>query len=325
MRRRSVFVRWGAVALLVALVAGAACQTKPPPPVHTRIPHTGISFIIPEEFRLTEEFPGLVASDRVSTVMITEVARSTEYMYAAMSPQALADRGLRTLRSENVVIDGRTALFVHAIDQSSSRGTIRRWMLVFGAGDYSVVLTASTTKELSPSVGPALEQILLGALWDPRVITEISTELGFIISETELLKVSDRLPQMIVLTQGGHREVLDPEEPLLLVGSTKAAGKPVDLAAFARTQLVEMPELSDARIVSEGPIALGDMGGHEIVATAVDRESGTAIDVYQAFASDGARYYLVQGLVGTAAADEFMPQFREVAASFERTSVSDRP
>jgi hypothetical protein len=86
-----------------------------------------------------------------------------------------------------------------------------------------------------------------------------------------------------------------------------------------------MPELSDTQIVSEGPEALGDMGGYEIVATAVDRDSGTAIDVYQVFASDGARYYLVQGLVGTDGADEFMPQFREVAASFERTSLHDGP
>ena len=306
-------------------MAGAACQSKPPPPVHTLIPHTGVSLIIPDEFRLAEKFPGLVASDRISSVMITEAARGIDSMHAAMTPHALAGRGLRTLRSENVVVDGRTALLVHAIDQAPSRGTIRRWMLVFGAGDFSVVLTASTTKALSPSVGPVLEQILLGALWDPRVIGEISATLGFTVSETEVLKVSDRLPQMIVLTRAGHREVLEPEEPLLLVGSSKTAGEPVDLAAFARTQLTEMRELRDTRIVSEGPVALGDMTGHEIVAAAVDRDSGTAIDVYQAFASDGERYYLVQGLVGTAAADEFMPQFREVAASFERTSVADLP
>ena len=284
-----------------------------------------MSLIIPDEFRLTEKFPGLVSSDRVSSVMITEAVRGIDSMHAAMTPHALAGRGLRTLRSENVVVDGRTALLVHAIDQTSSQGTIRRWMLVFGAGDFSVVLTASTTKALSPSVGPVLEQILLGALWDPRVIGEISATLGFTVSETEVLKVSDRLPQMIVLTRAGHREVLEPEEPLLLVGSSKTAGEPVDLAAFARTQLAEMQELRDTRIVSEGPVALGDMTGHEIVAAAVDRDSGTAIDVYQAFASDGERYYLVQGLVGTAAADEFMPQFREVAASFERTSEADLP
>jgi hypothetical protein len=311
--------------LVAAIAFATACQSEPPPPLHTLIPHTGVSFIIPDDYRLTEEFPGLVASDRVSTVMITELAQRTEFMHAVMTPQALADRGMRTLRSENVVVDGRTALLVHAIDQSSSQQTIRRWMLVFGAGDYSVVLTASTTKGLSPSVGPVLEQILLGAQWDPRVIREISAELGFVITETELLKVSDRLAQMIVLTLEGHSDVLEPEEPLLLVGSSKAGSGPIDLAAFARTQLVEMPELSDAEIVSEGPVALGDMVGHEIVATAVDRESGTPIEVYQAFASDGARYYLVQGLVGAGGAEEFMPQFREVAESFERTPAAGGP
>jgi len=289
------------------------------------IPHTGVSLIIPDDYRLTEEFPGLVASDRISTVMITELARRTEFMHAVMTPQALADRGMRTLRSENVVVDGRTALLVHTIDQTSSQQTIRRWMLVFGAGGYSVVLTASTTKELSPSAGPVLEQILLGARWDSRVIREISAELGFVITETEWLKVSDRLPQMVVLTREGHRDVLDPEEPLLLVGSSKAGATPIDLAAFARTQLIEMPELRDSEIVSEGPAALGDMRGHEIVATAVDRDSGAPLDVYQVFASDGARYYLVQGLVGSDAAEEFMPQFREVAESFERTPEAGGP
>jgi len=309
--------------LLVALAAGTACQTQPPPPVYTPIPHSGVSLVIPDDFRLTENFPGLASSDRVSSVMITEVALPIDSVRAAMTPHALAERGLRTLRFENVVVDGRTGLLVHAIDQTSTHGTIRRWMLGFGAGDHSVVLTASTTKELSQSVGPVLETILLGAVWDPRTASELFTELGFTVSETELLKVSERLPGMIVLTRGGHREVLEPEEPLLLAGSSKAAGGPIDLAAFARTQLLEMPELRDARIVSEGPVALGDMTGHEIVATAADRDSGAAIDVYQAFASDGVRYYLVQGLVGTSAADEYMPQFREVAASFERTAAAD--
>lgn len=309
--------------MVFAAVTG--CQSEPPPPVHTLIPNTGVSFIIPDGFRLSEEFPGLIASDRISAVMITEVGRRVESVRAGMTPQALAERGLRTLRSENVMVDGHAALLVHAIDQTSYAGTIRRWMLVFGTGDSSVVLTASTTKALSPSIGPVLEQILLGALWDPQTANEMFGTLGFDVSETDSLKVSDRLSQMVVLTRGGRGDVLEPEEPVLLVGSSKSGGDPIDVAAFARTQLIEMPGLTEARIVSEGPVELGDLIGHEIVAKAVDRDSGIEIDVYQAFASDGARYYLVQGLVGTASADEFMPQFREVANSFERTPVTDRP
>jgi hypothetical protein len=318
--RPSAFAATGrGFAAALALVASVACQTPPPPPEFSAIPRTGVSLYVPVEFRVAEDFPGLTTSDGFSSVMVSEIARRVESVRRDLTPQSLSERGLRTLRSEELMVDERAALLVHAIDQGAARETVRHWMLVFGEGDLSILITASTTKALSPTVGPLIETILREARWDPMVTAGRFADLGFTITESPGLKVSERLPQMVVLTRDGSREGLSVDEPLLFAGSSLAAGLSIDLAEFARTQLREMAELRDLRIVSEGPVALDDLEGHEIVAKAVDRKEGTPLSIYQAIATDGRRYYLVQGLVGALAAEEFMPQFRDIAASFERT------
>lgn len=319
MRPSSVAAARRGVAAAIALVASLGCQTPPPEPEFTAISRTGVSLLVPVEFRLAEDFPGLKGSDGVSTVMVSETARGVDSVRADLSPQALSERGLRTLRAEELMVDERAALLVHAIDQGAARETVRHWVLVFGEGDFTVLMTASTSKALSASAGPLIEGILRNARWDPYVTAERFADLGFTIAETGDLKVSDRLPRMVVLTRGGHREGLAVEDPLVFAGSSLAGGESIDLAQFARTQLREMSELQELRIQSEGPIALDDLDGHEIVAKAIDRKSAAPLEVYQAIATDGVRYYLVQGLVGAAAADEFMPQFRAVAESFQRT------
>jgi hypothetical protein len=134
-----------------------------------------------------------------------------------------------------------------------------------------------------------------------------------------LLKISDRLPSMISFTRGGHRGALAPNEPLLLAGSSFARLAVTDLEAFARQRLDEVAELADLGLLSEKALTLGGLPAHELVVAAEDRKTGEPLTVYQALVVDGKRFFLVQGLVGAENAEEFIPQFREIAHSFRRT------
>jgi hypothetical protein len=307
--------------VLVVVFPLLACQTPPPGPVYTGIPQTGVSLVIPDDFRMAKQFPGLVGQDRVTTLMVHEVMGRIEDVRAGLTPAALAQRGMRTLRSEEASVDGRPALIVHAIEQSGPGATIRRWFVAFGAADAAVMLAASTSVQRSTAIGPVLLAMMTGARWDPAFALGRYDDLGFTVTESESLKISERLPQMLAFTRGGHRGTLQPAEPVFLAGASTSTVAVTDLAVFARQQLAGMSELVDPRILDESELRLDDLPGFEIVAEATDRASGSPLAVYQAVAVLGDRYYLLQGFVGAAGADEFMPQFRAIATSFRRTAA----
>jgi hypothetical protein len=268
-----------------------------------------VSLIVPEGFAVADRFSGLVAEDAVSVVMVSEVPGAVERVREGMTAEALAARGMELLRSEAVTVDGRDGLLVHARRAAKAGADLRRWILVFGSEEGSVMIGASTTGSQEDRLGATLRRTLISAKWNPDEILDPYARLGFTLAEAGSLKISDRLPSMISFTRGGHRGALAPDEPLLLA----------DLEAFARQRLDEVAELADLELLSEQALTLGGLPAHELVVAAEDRRTGEPLTVYQTLVVDGKRFFLVQGLVGAENAEEFIPQFREIAHSFRRT------
>jgi hypothetical protein len=236
-----------------------------------------------------------------------------------MTAEALAARGMELLRSEAVTVDDRDGLLVHARRAAKAGADLHRWILVFGSEEGSVMIGASTTGSQEDRLGATLRRTLVSAKWNPDEILDPYARLGFTLAEAGSLKISDRLPSMISFTRGGHRGALAPDEPLLLAGSSFARLAVTDLEAFARQRLDEVAELADLELLSEQALTLGGLPAHELVVAAEDRKTGEPLTVYQALVVDGKRFFLVQGLVGAENAEEFIPQFREIAHSFRRT------
>jgi hypothetical protein len=305
---------------LALLFAVGACASPAPAPDHQGIPGTRVSLIVPDGFAVADRFLGLVGEDAVSVVIITEIPGPVEKVRAGMTGEALAARGMELLRFEEVTVDGRDGLLVHARQAAAAAGAdLRRWIVVFGAADGSVMIAASTPRAFEDRLGATLRRTLISAKWNPAEILDPYAGLGFTLAEAGSLKISDRLPSMISFTRGGHRGALAPDEPLLLAGSSFAPLAKTDLEGFARRRLDEVAELEDPEVLSERALTLGGLPAHEFVVAARDRRTGTPLTVYQTLVVDGDRFFLVQGLVGAESAEEFIPQFREIAHSFRRT------
>jgi hypothetical protein len=305
---------------LALLFAVGACASPAPAPDHQGIPGTRVSLIVPDGFAVADRFLGLVGEDAVSVVIITEIPGPVEKVRAGMTGEALAARGMELLRFEEVTVDGRDGLLVHARQAAAAAGAdLRRWIVVFGAADGSVMIAASTPRAFEDRLGATLRRTLISAKWNPAEILDPYAGLGFTLAEAGSLKISDRLPSMISFTRGGHRGALAPDEPLLLAGSSFAPLAKTDLEGFARRRLDEVAELEDPEVLSERALTLGGLPAHELVVAARDRRTGTPLTVYQTLVVDGDRFFLVQGLVGAESAEEFIPQFREIAHSFRRT------
>jgi len=305
-----------AVALLFAV---GACASPVPAPEHQGIPGTRVSLIVPDGFAVSDRFPGLVSEDAVSAIMVSEIPGPVEKVRAGMTGEALAARGMQLLRSEEVTVDGRDGLLVHARQASAAGVDLRRWIVVFGAADGSVMIAASTPRAFEDRLGATLQGTLISAKWNPAEILDPYAGLGFTLAEAGSLKISDRLPSMISFTRGGHRGALAPDEPLLLAGSSFAPLAATDLEGFARRRLDDVAELEEQEVLSERALTLGGLPAYELVVAARDRRTGASMKVYQALVVDGDRFFLVQGLVAAENAEEFIPQFREIAHSFRRT------
>jgi hypothetical protein len=206
------------------------------------------------------------------------------------------------------------------VSENVGAGTVlHRSIVIFGRGDTTVMIAASTPQSLEESLGEVLRKTVIRAKWEPAMVLDPYDGLGFTASETESLKVSDRISNMISFTKGGHRGVVTPVEPLFIIGSSFNLVAVTDLGEFARQRLMETAEVQDFEVLSERALEVDGLPGYEFIAAAKDRATGTPLRVYQVIAVDGKRYFALQGLVGAEKADEFIPEFRSIADSFRRT------
>jgi hypothetical protein len=306
-------------ALLAFLLVIAACASPQPVPDHQGIPGTRVRLVVPDGFAVAQRFPGLEGEDGVSSVKVAETPGTVEKVRAQMTKEAFAARGMELLRSEEVTVDGHDGLLVYARREMDSGVDLRGWIVVFGVEEDVVMIAAATPEVFEERLGETLRDILISAEWNPAEILDPYAGLGFTVMETGSLKPSDRLPNMISFTRDGHRGKLSPDEPLFLAGSSFAPLAASDLEGFARERLAEIAESEGSEVLSERSFTLGGLPAHEFVVAARERKTGRSLQVYQALVVDGDRIFLMQGLVGAGNAEEFIPQFREIAHSFRRT------
>lgn len=314
--RRSQLHSPASLALLLSVVA---CASPSPEVVRTAIPGTRVAIAVPTGFVVAKRFPGLVSPEASASVMVSETPQPLDQVRAAMTPEALAPREAELQGSEEVTVDGRRSWLYRISASVAPEREIIRWILVTGEGDSSAVIYATAPRSLAKQLEPTLREALLSVTWDADRVLGPWDGLGFRVDEGETLELSDRLPHMVALTKGGHRGALAPDEPLFLAGSSAAEAVISDLADFARRQLQITAELADIEVLTEVSLELDGLPAHEIVASAIDKRTGTPLRIYQMLVVEGVEYFLLQGLVGASHAEAFVAEFGSIARSFRRT------
>lgn len=286
--------------------------------LRSSITGTGVSLLVPAGFEASQDFPGIGRSEDLSSVMVTELDVPVAIAAEAFSAPALARRGIEVQESAPALLDGREATLIEATQRIGGM-TFRKWFLLLGNDTRSVLLTATTPTELEAQHHDALFRALASARWDEA--TPAAPVLSFEVKEAAPLRIVRSGNDSIVLS--------DPEvvkghvTPLVAVGASRAHVDANDLPGFARARLEETVSIHEIAVESEGPRSLGPLPGNQIAATARDTESGRAVRVQQILASDGARYYLVQGIFDAEDAVRLAPAFEAVASSFALRGASD--
>jgi len=273
-------------------VAEAAKSAPAPAPAADAlhpISGTGVSLAVPPGFNASTDFPGIGRAADLSSVMVTALDVPLAIASDAFSPDAMARRDIAIESTTPLVVDGRQ------------------------------------TTNLEAQHRDALLHVLEGARWsEGGKPAAAPAALSFQVKEAAPLRIVRSGADSIVLSD--PQAVKGHVPPLVAVGVSQAHVDVGDLPTFAKTRLDETVSIHDITVETQGPRTLGSLEGYQIAATAVDAESQRAVRVQQILASDGARYYLVQGIFDAEDAKQLAPAFEAVASSFAlRNSSATSP
>lgn len=319
MAPRPVRLAAALLALCLPVASAGSDDGRPPhPPAAAgepvRIPGTHVSLRVPEGFSLSEDFPGIGRGDDLTSILVSRIdaplARSREDFTA----EALAGEGVRLRRADPVRVDGRDGLLMHATQHAGGL-TFRKWILLLGDERRSVLLTATAPLDLESVHQRALVETLRTATWSPEE-APADTALPFRLREVPPLRIVDSEDDALVLTDPDH-DAATSVPPLVLVGASTSHVRIGDLAAFSRRRLGQTVSIEEIEVGDERPRTLDGLPGHEIRAVARDTATGRAVSVTQVLATDGRRYFLVQGIADAEDAAGLAPVLDALIESFE--------
>lgn len=300
--------------MLAALVSAFAIASPADAQDVVRVPGTRVSIVVPPGFEPAAQFPGFGQADTGSSIVVTEMPAPFGAVRAGMSEASMASRGMTLLSSEDARIASRDGVLLSAAQQANG-STFRSWLGMFDTGRGTVLVVAAYPEATAATLGDVLKRAVLSARWDDHVVIDSFEGLRFRLRETATLKIAARVSDALLLTKGGAPGPVAPLEPLLVVGASMRDIQIDDVEAFARARILQTARVRDIGDVRGATVNAGDAPGYELVATARDADSGSPLVLYQVVAVRGRSYYLVQGMVGAAGADEFVSEFRAVVSS----------
>ena len=294
----------------IALLAAASASAEP-----ERIRGTHVLLEVPPGFEVSDEFPGLGRDPDLTSVLVTELTMPIDAARTAFSREALEDRGVMLYRSAEVKVDSRWGTLLHATQRAAGT-TFRKWMLLLGDGSASVLITATTPLDLESTHGEALVEVLRTARWEPAPAVAVREGLRFQVRGATPFEVVTTAPNAVVLANPAHDTSAGEVPPLISVGSSIGRVHIADLPAFSRQRLQETATIDQIELRTERPTQLGGLTAHEVAADARDIETDRAVRVTHILATDGERYYLVQGIFDAARPDAYTAAFEQVIDSF---------
>jgi hypothetical protein len=279
-----------------------------------RVSGTRVSVLVPPGFEPVVQAPGFRDKETGSSLVVTEIPGPFAAVRAGLTAEGLATRGMQLLSAEEVRIASRDGVLM-AASQQVGGAIFRTWMGVFGTNNATVMVVAAYPEALAGKMSALLRRAVLSAEWGPDVVVDPFEGLLFRLREGKTLKIAGRMSNALMLTRGGTSGPPPPAEPMLVVATSLTEVEVGDLETFAKARLMQTAQVKEITDIEGRTVTVGGSPGYEIRAAARDLKTGAPLVVYQLVAVRGRQYYLVQGLVGAAGADEYIPEFRAVASS----------
>ena len=282
-----------------------------------RVPGSSVSLVPPDGFLPARQFPGFQRDDLQASIMVTEMPGPSTAMMEGMTKQSLARQGLKLIAARPLAVEGRPAVLLH-LGQKVGPKDYRKWMLVTGDENTTVLVVATFPVGAAPALSDGLQRSVSTVSWRAETATDPFEGLLFRISPSARLKIARRMSNMVMLTESGSAGALGPDDALYVVGNSTSRAAIDDVRTFSESRIAQTAQLSDVRNFTGRHLTVDGLEAYEIVADAKDRSSGAAMKVYQVVVPDGTVYFIMQGLISAGRAEEGLQEFRRVTESFAR-------
>jgi hypothetical protein len=283
-------------------------------------PASRIGIVPPQDMVPSKRFMGFESEERAAAITFVEMpAEAYAQLTTGLTNDALKRQGLDVATREDVKIGSRTGLLIAGAMTKPVAG--RKWMLAVKGEDMTALVVAQVRggKE-GYSDAQMLDALKSVALRAPVSIDEQVSALPFRLADKAGFRpVRVMSGNSVLLTEGLKDTIKAVEQPIVIVAASLQPAPPSDeqRAQFARAALNSNQILKEIRVERSESFRLKGQDWHEIVARAVEAESGQPVVVMQSIRFDNNRYVRMVGLTRVEQRDQNLARFRAVADSLE--------
>jgi hypothetical protein len=280
-------------------------------------PGASLRIARPAGFTSSKQFDGWEQEASGASVMLTRIPGPYAEVTKGFDAETLKSRGMTLRAREKVTVDGLPGLLLD-VTQTGYGTTYAKWILAFGDATQTFMVMASFPVDRTKALAASLKATVLSAKRAGGTAPAPGAGVPYTLTAGGGLKRTAGPGRALIYTKDGSLPAKAAEDPLFVLAPSIGKALIGDRAQFAEQRLKQTAQIIDLVVTSSAPVRIDGLDGYESVATAKDKTSGTPLAVYQVILFEGEGYVLMQGLVGSARSETYLPAFRAMARSLKR-------
>ena len=278
---------------------------------------TGVKIQNPKGFEKATAFNGFQQEATNSSVMVSVIPGPFAAVTKGFTEQALAAQGIQLISKEEKKLAGKDGLLLK-VAQDAYGQKFQKWIAVFGDA-AKTTMVAATFPASNADLNKSLHQCIMSVT--PSDTSSENPSLPFELDDVEGLALVESMAamgKMAAYSKNGQLPLAKQTDPIFIVAPSFSNVPTGDAKEFAiqRLRKTAGTEIDEIRTVAD--ISIDGISGFAIDATGHLSKSAEKVELYQVmlFPPKGG-YYLMTGLVGQEASEEFIPKFKSLAKSLK--------
>jgi hypothetical protein len=269
----------------------------------------------PPGFTKADNFNGFVQPESFATLRMSEINQS----FTATSDSFLQNVS-EIISRENVTISDRQGLLVKH-KKTVSGNAFEQWTLLFGDNISTITIIASYPLHLNKGLSPVLKNSLLSTRWLRLPSQQLFQGLPFVLDQSDNLTIVKRTFNSVVLIDKAPYDNSKAMTPLFVVSSVTNETEIIDIIEFSKAKLADDRFKGEITIDSEKELKINGIRSYHIEASAIEKNTGLGVMLYQTIAFQPYKYLFTIGVVEKRQAAHFKPQFEAIVSSLKFKNV----
>lgn len=283
-------------------------------------PASRIGMVPPQDMTLSKRFSGFENEERAAAITFAEMpAEAFKQLSSGLTKEALKKQGLELKSRETMKLGSKDAILVAGAMTKPDMG--RKWLLLVKDEAVTGLVVAQVRGGQDgysdTQIRDALKSVALrGNVSLDEQISALPFHIG---DKAGFRPVRVMAGNSVLFTDGPKDTIKNVEQPMVILAASLQPVPNSDQMRkkFAEAALYANQVLKNIRIERSDSFRLGGQDQHEIVARAVEAESGQPIVVMQSIRFDNGRYVRIVGLTREEQREQNLPRFRAIADGIE--------